>query len=79
MAPKAIGAVSVSVAVGYWLTSMMGPSKCAVRWLWSLTTLAMSTVKEPFVTVAPAIASEPQILLVRSTAWPSAVDPLRAS
>jgi hypothetical protein len=53
------GTVS-GVAFGYWLTSMMGPSKGALRWLWSLTTLAMSTVKEPFVTVAPAIASEPR-------------------
>ena len=61
------------MAVGYWLTSMMGPSKCALRWLWSLTTLAMLTVKDPFVTVEPAIVSEPQISLVRPTAvalWP---------
>ena len=58
----------MSVAVGYWLTSMMGPSKRAFRWLWSLTTLAMSTVNEPLVTVEPEIVMEPQILLVRPTA-----------
>ena len=45
----------MSVAVGNWLTSMIGPSKRALRWLWSLTTLAMSTVNVPWVTVEPAI------------------------
>ena len=53
---------------------MIGPSKRAFRWLWSLTTLAMSTVNVPFVTVEPAIVMEPQILLVRPTAvafWPT--------
>ena len=56
------------MAVGYWVTSMIGPSKCALRSLWSLTTLAMSTVKDPLVTVVPAIVSEPHIWLVRPTA-----------
>ena len=58
----------MSVAVGYWLTSMIDPSNRAFRSLWSLTTLAMSTVKVAFVTVEPAIVMEPQILLVRPTA-----------
>ena len=53
---------------------MIRPSNCALRWLWSLTTLAMSTVIEPFVTVVPLMDSDPQILLVRPTAvafWPT--------
>ena len=45
--PRGIGAVRTKVAVGYWLTSMIRPSNWALRWLWSLTTLAMSTVNEP--------------------------------
>ena len=47
---------------------MMGPANLALRWLWSLTTLAMFTVNEPLVTVEPAMVSEPQIWLVRPTA-----------
>ena len=53
---------------GYWLTFMMDPSKRAFRWLWSLNTLAMSTVNEALVTVEPEMVREPQILLVRPTA-----------
>ena len=68
-----MGEERVSVAVGNRATSMMGPSKCALRELWSLTTLAMSTLKVPFRTVVPSIVMDPHTLLVRPTAvefWP---------
>ena len=47
---------------------MMRPSNCALRSLWSLTTLAMSTVNVPAVTLSPEIVREPQIFEVRPTA-----------
>jgi len=47
---------------------MIRPSNCALRWLWSLTTLAMSTVKLPDVTSSFAIVMDPQIFDVLPTA-----------
>jgi len=63
-----MGAVSVNVAVGYLVTSMIRPSNCALRWLWSLTTLAMSTVKVPDVTSSWAMVIDPHIFDVLPTA-----------
>ena len=78
--PRTMGAVSVKVAVGYWATSMIRPSNCALRWLWSLTTLAMSTPKVPDVTASLAIETDPQIFDVLPTAvacWPTSTSDTR--
>ena len=65
---RAIGAVRWRVAVGYWVTSMILPSNCALRWPWSLTTDAMFTVKVPWVTVVPETVSAPETWVDRPTA-----------
>ena len=54
--PKSIGWVSLNVAVGNRLVSMMRPVELVVARDSSLLTVVMSTVNEPLVTVVPVIA-----------------------
>jgi len=66
--PNEMDPLSFNVEVGNCATSMIRPSNCAFRWLWSLTTLAMSTLKVPAVTRSPAMVIDPHIFDVRPTA-----------
>ena len=66
--------VRVNVPAGYVATSMIRPSNCASRWLWSLWIVAIWTVKAPAVTVVPLMVRWPVTELVRPTAmlfWPA--------
>src|SRR4029077_5049535 len=59
--------------VGYVATSMIRPSNCASRWLWSLRIVAILTVKAPAVAAVRLRVRWPATELVRPTAtffWP---------
>ena len=72
--PRSMGVVNVNAAVGNELTSMIRLRNWLSRWLWSLATLRMSTVKVAVVTFVPSIVACPDTSLVRPTAvvlWPN--------
>ena len=71
---RAMGLVSLKVAVGKLLTSMTRPRNWLSRRDSSLVTVAMSTLRSTAFTVVPSITMVPVTLLVRPTAvffWPN--------
>ena len=65
---RSIGLVRVKVPVGYWDTSMIRPSNWLSRWLLSLWTVAIGTLKVAAVAVVPAMVRCPVTEVVRPTA-----------
>ena len=58
----------MNVPVGYWATSMIRPSNWASRWLLSLWTVSIGTLKLAAVAVVPAMVRRPVTDVVRPTA-----------
>src|ERR1700682_1172048 len=59
---------------------MIRPWNWLSRWLWSLFTVVMSTMKRPAVTCVPLMVIDPVMVLVRPTAvllWPNSVSLIR--
>ena len=58
----------MKVPAGYWAASIIRPSNWASRWLLSLWTVSMGTLKVAAVTVVPLITMCPETDVVRPTA-----------
>src|SRR5947209_3532960 len=70
------GWVSLNAAVGNFDVSMIRLLNWPSRWLWSLLTVFMLTVRSTVLTVDPSMTSDPVMSLVRPTAsldWPNSV------